>query len=384
MERWNKRLAIWGIVITAIVVVTFHLFGLGWREEILVTTATPPKDRMVPEREAMFYERLEGNLVRCRLCFRTCVIPDGGRGFCRNRENRGGTLYNVVYSRPSAFMIDPVEKEPQFHFLPGSQILCLGTAGCNFRCKFCHNWHLSQRSIEEIGYYRLLTPEEVVEFAKLWEIPTISFTYNEPTSQYEYMYDIARLARREGLRVIFHTNGAMNPEPLEALLPYIDAVTVDLKGFTEEYYQKLSEARLEPVLRNLCLIREKGVWLEIVNLVVPTLNDDLSTIKAMCQWIRDNLGEDTPVHFIRFFPAYRLTNLPPTPIETLEKAHRVAQEVGLRYVYVGNVPGHPHNSTYCPQCHEEIIGRHHFTVYEVHLEEGKCRFCGFPIPGIWK
>ena len=335
-------------------------------------------------REAMFYRKLGDKRVWCQMCFRKCIIPEGERGFCRNRENRKGTLYNLVHGKPSAIHIDPIEKEPQFHMLPGTEILCFGTAGCNFRCRFCQNWHLSQRSLEEIGYYYDAPPEKAVETAIERGIPTISFTYNEPTSFYEYMYDIARLAKAKGLRVLFHSNGSMNPEPLRELLKYTDAVTIDLKGFTDEFYQGASSAELEPVLRTLKIIKEEGVWLEIVNLVIPTLNDDPEDIRAMCEWIKENLGPDVPLHFTRFFPAYRLTNLPPTPIETLEMAREIAVDVGLRYVYIGNAPGHKYNSTFCPKCGKVLIHRIHFMVLENNIEEGRCRFCGYEIPGIWE
>jgi len=336
-----------------------------------------------PLREAMFYQRLPRNRVQCQVCFRGCILGEGERSFCRNKENMNGRLYNLVYSRPSAVHIDPIEKEPCLHMLPGTNILCFGTAGCNFRCKFCHNWHLSQRSIEEMEYTYDISPEDAVKIAVDKKIPTISFTYNEPTSFYEYVYDIAGLAKKSGLRILFHSNGGMNPGPLKELLKYTDAVTIDLKGFTREFYRSVSSAELEPVLRTLRIIKEQGRWLEIVNLLVPTLNDDPEDIRKMCLWIKENLGEDTPLHFSRFFPNYRLTTLPPTPIEKLEGAHKIAREIGLEYVTIGNVPGHKYNSTFCPNCHKRIVHRVHFGVLSNHIIEGKCRFCGHKIPGIW-
>lgn len=337
----------------------------------------------VPLREAMFYQKLDNNQVRCQLCFRKCFIGEGKRSFCRNKENRGGRLYNIVYGKPSAVHIDPIEKEPQLHMLPGSDILCLGTAGCNFRCQFCHNWHLSQRSLEEMDYYNL-PPEEVVKEALQRKIPTISFTYNDPISFYEYMYDIAKLAKEKGLRILWHSNGSLNREPLRAVLKYTDAVTIDLKGFTDKFYREVSSAQLEPVLKTLRIIKEEGTWLEMVNLVIPTLNDDLTDIRKMCLWIKENLGEDVPLHFSRFSPAYKLTQLPTTPIETLEKARETAVEVGLCYVTIGNVPGHKYNSTSCPKCEKRLIHRVHFTVLKNNVEKGKCKFCGQEIPGIWQ
>jgi len=335
-------------------------------------------------REAMFYRKLGDKRVWCQLCFRKCTIAEGERGFCRNRENRKGTLYNLVHGKPAAVHIDPIEKEPQFHMLPGTEILCFGTASCNFRCRFCQNWHLSQRSMEEIGYHYDMPPEKAVETAIERGIPTVSFTYNEPTAFYEYVYDVARLAKAKGLRVLFHSNGSMNSEPLRELLKYTDAVTIDLKGFSDEFYQGASSAELEPVLRTLKIIKGEGVWLEIVNLVIPTLNDDAGMIREMCEWIKENLGPNVPLHFTRFFPAYRLTNLPPTPIETLEMAREIAVDVGLKYVYIGNAPGHKYNSTFCPKCGKALIHRIHFMVLENNIKGGRCGFCGYEIPGIWE
>lgn len=333
--------------------------------------------------EAMFYEKLENNLVQCKICFRGCVLKHGTRSFCRNRENRGGRLYNLVYGKPSAVHIDPIEKEPQLHNLPGTDILCFGTAGCNFRCKFCHNWHLSQRSFEEMEYFYNLTPKDAIKLALAKKIPTLSFTYNEPASFYEYVYDIAVLAKQKDLRILWHSNGSMNPEPLRGLLKYTDAVTIDLKGFTQDFYRNASSAKLEPVLRTLKIIKDEGKWLEVVNLVIPTLNDNLEYIRKMCFWIKENLGKDVPLHFSRFFPSYRLTNLPPTPIKTLEAAYKVAKEQGLEFVTIGNIPGHKYNSTFCPRCSKVIIQRKHFRVLENNIKDGKCKFCGNPIPGIW-
>lgn len=337
----------------------------------------------VPLQEAMFYKKLDDLTVQCQVCFRGCVLKDGMRSFCRNKENRKGKLYSLVYARPSAVHIDPIEKEPALHMLPGSSILCFGTAGCNFRCKFCHNWHLSQRPIEEMEYTYDLKPEDAVRIALDKKIPTLSFTYNEPTSFYEYVYDTSRLAKQKGLRILWHSNGSLNPEPLKELLKYTDAVTIDLKGFTERFYQEASSAQLQPVLRTLKIIREEGKWLEIVNLVIPSLNDNPKDIEKMCSWIRDNLGEDTPLHFSRFSPNYRLTNLPATPVATLEEAYQQAKSAGLNYVTLGNLPGHKYNSTFCPGCGKKIIFRRHFSVLSNDVVDGRCRFCSHPIPGIW-
>lgn len=333
--------------------------------------------------EARFYKKLPDGNINCLLCFRQCVIPQGQRGFCRNRENRKGRLYSMVYGRPAAVQIDPIEKEPMFHNLPGADILCTGTAGCNFRCRFCHNWHLSQRSPEELEDRTFeIRPEDVVRLAKQKKAG-LSFTYNEPTVFYEFMYDIAKEGKEKGLNTIFHTNGGIQADPLKALLKHMRGVTVDLKGFTAEHYRDVSFAEMIPVLNTLKIIKQERKWLEIVNLIIPTLNDDLKKIREMCIWIKKNLGADVPLHFIRFFPAYKMTHLPPTPVKTLDQAREIAVKEGIEYVYVGNVPGHKYNSTFCPKCNKKIINRSHFSVINVDIKGGKCKYCGYPIPGLW-
>jgi pyruvate formate lyase activating enzyme len=333
-------------------------------------------------REAMFYVKLPERAVQCRLCFRNCVIPEGLRGLCRVRENRDGILYTLVYGLPSAVHIDPIEKEPQYHHLPGTDILCIGTVGCNFICLHCHNWPLSQASPGDRPVFDF-PPEEVIRFALAEGVPTISFTYNDPIVCFEYLYDVAKLAQENGLRIIWHTNGAINHEPLMAILPYTDAITVDLKGFTDEAYAN-SAALLQPVLNTLKTIREQGVWLEIVNLMIPTINDNPDDIRRMSRWIVDNLGQDVPLHFSRFFPNFKLTDIAPTPIETLERAREIALEEGIRFSTIGNVPGHEYNSTFCPECDLRLIHRIHFEVMYNKIEDGKCPGCGEQIPGLWQ
>jgi pyruvate formate lyase activating enzyme len=316
------------------------------------------------------------------MCFRGCIVPEDGRGFCRNKVNLDGRYYTLVYGRPSALQIDPIEKEPHFHMLPGGHIFCTGTASCNNRCKFCQNWHLSQRSFEEIDHFPT-SPEETIILALRYGCDAVSFTYNEPTVFYEHMYDVVKIAKEVGLGTLFHTNGGIQEKPLSALLEYMDAVTVDLKAFTKEFYREVSSSQLEPVLRTLEQIHQSNAHLEIVNLIVPTLNDNMDDIRRMCRWIGDKLSDEVPLHFTRFFPAYKLTSLPPTPIETLESAAHIADEEGLRYVYIGNYPGHERNNTFCPACGTRIIQRVHFSVFSLEVVEGKCSFCGHPIPGIW-
>jgi len=339
-------------------------------------------EQPVPEglHEARYYTRLDEGRVQCGMCFRRCVVPEGGRGFCRNKVNFGGGYYTLVYGRPSALQIDPIEKEPSFHFWPGATIFCTGTASCNNRCKFCQNWHLSQRSFEEIDH-EVISPENTVAMA--WGCHAVSFTYNEPTVFYEHMFDVAKAAKQAGMGTLFHSNGGMNEEPLAALLEHMDAVTIDLKAFTPQFYREVSSSELEPVLRTLGQIHQSGVHLEIVNLMVTTLNDDMDDVRRMCQWIRDTLSDEVPLHFTRFFPAYKLTSLPPTPVETLESAAQIADEEGLQYVYVGNVPGHERNSTFCPNCGAKVIQRKHFSVLSLNVVKGRCVHCDHSIPGVW-
>ncbi|MHC2995008.1 MAG: AmmeMemoRadiSam system radical SAM enzyme [Candidatus Atribacteria bacterium] len=331
----------------------------------------------------MLYQKLNDNYIQCQLCFRKCIISEGGRGFCRVRENRGGKLYSLVYGKPIGLQIDPIELEPMYHMIPGHRNLCVFTASCNFRCKHCHNWHISQRGPEELSAINY-PPREVVEEAIRLKCKSISHSINEPTIFYEYMYDIVKIAKEKGLLTLFHTNGTLSPQALRALLKYMDGVTVDLKAFDEKFYRETSSAELKPVLKTLKIIKEEGVHLEIVNLIIPTLNDDPGDIRRMCIWIRETLGEEVPLHFTRFSPAYRLNHLPATPIKTLEEAVKIAQGVGLKYVYIGNVPGHKYNSTFCPKCGKKLIHRVHFAVLSNDIKDERCGYCGYDIAGIWR
>jgi len=359
------------------------------RAELEIQSAAPsPTLRRIPSptprplHEAMFYRTLDDGRVQCQICFRTCIVPDGKLGFCKNKKNVGGRYYSLIYGRPLALHPDPIEKEPVFHMLPGSQIFCTGTASCNQRCQFCQNWEMSQRTLWEVQNLDAM-PEEVVAMALEAGCQAVSFTYNEPTVFYEQMYDTARLAKQAGLRALFHTNGTMNPKPLLALLEHMDAIVVDLKAFTPEFYERVCSSELAPVLRTLRTIAEASVHLEIVHLIIPTKNDDLEQTRRMCDWIVQTVGERVPLHLNRFFPAYKLKRLPPTPIETLEAAAAAADEAGLQYVYIGNLPGHVRNSTFCPTCGRVLIDRVHFVVLENHLRQGRCPDCGERIPGIW-
>jgi len=320
--------------------------------------------------------------VLCQLCAQRCVIKDGGRGLCRARENVGGELRSLVYGRPLAIHLDPIEKKPFFHFLPGRTAFSLGTSGCPLRCKFCQNWQLSQSSPGDYDVaYR--APDDLAGESVRRRSPVVAFTYNEPTVFIEYALDIAAAAKKRGLRSVMVSCGFMNERPLADLLGALDAVKIDLKGFSDEFYRTVSGAALAPVLRTIKQVRASGVHLELVNLVVPTLNDGDRPMRSLVDWVAGELGPDVPLHFTRFHPDYQLLNLPPTPIATLDRARGLALDRGLRYVYVGNVPGHAGNHTYCPGCKAVVIRRQDFFVVESNMKDGRCGACGRAIAGVW-
>lgn len=295
--------------------------------------------------------------------------------------NKGGVLYSLVYGKPCAVAVDPIEKKPFFHFLPATTAFSIATAGCVLGCKFCQNWQISQAKPEETDNYNL-PPDEVVRQAMFYNCRTIAYTYTEPTVFYEYMYDTAQIAKKFNIKNTMHTCGYINEKPLRKLSKYMDAAAVDLKAFTEDFYSRICGGRLKPVLNSLVVLKDEGVWLEITNLVIPTLNDDMKKIKEMCQWIIKNLGPDVPLHFSRFFPHYKLKELPPTPLETLRDARNAAMGTGLKYVYIGNIRSEAEN-TCCPECKKLLIERIGYFVKQNNISKGKCRFCGTNIAGIW-
>jgi pyruvate formate lyase activating enzyme len=341
-----------------------------------------PKGPDSPPAEARYYRRLPNLEVECQLCPRRCRVADLERGFCGVRENRGGTYYTLVHSRPAALNIDPIEKKPFFHFLPSTLTFSLATAGCNIHCKFCQNWELSQVRPEQISSF-YLPPAAAATEAQRQSCASIAYTYSEPVVFFEYMVDTARAARKKGLRNVVVTNAFIDPEPLRELCRQVDAIKVDLKAFTDKFYREVCNGELKPVLQSLQLLQKHGIWYEIVYLVVPTLNDQEEPIRKMCLWIKRELAPDVPLHFTRFQPMYLLKNLPPTPIESLERARQIALAEGLRFVYLGNVPGHEGENTYCPRCRKTLIRRLGYTVRENNVRKGTCRFCGERIPGVW-
>jgi len=329
--------------------------------------------------EAQFYEKLKKNYVKCLLCPNYCVIKPGDVGICRARQNIDGKLYTIVYNKPVAIHVDPVEKKPLYHFYPGSQILSLATAGCNLRCNFCQNWTISQIDPRKADSYEL-SAEEIVLMAKEYNCKGIAFTYTEPTIFFEYMLDIAKLAKAENIKTIWVTCGYINPQPLKKLAPYIDAANIDLKGFSEEFYRTYTTGTLEPVLETIKTAKQENIFIEITNLVIPQANDDPIILKEMLNWLKENLGTDIPLHFSRFFPNYKLTNRPPTPLKTLNDFYQTAIDQGFNYVYIGNAPDLAED-TFCPNCGKKIIDRSGYFIKKIEITDGKCNYCGAKIPG---
>ena len=321
-------------------------------------------------------------LVRCQLCARNCTLAEGERGMCRARIHVNGELRSLVYGRPMAIHVDPIEKKPFFHFLPGAAAYSLATSGCPLRCKFCQNWGISQASPEDYAQTPL-PPASLARAAVEQKAPVIAFTYNEPTVFTEYLTDIARAGKPLGRRSVLISCGYMNEAPLAEMCEVLDAIKVDLKGFSEGFYRDVCGAELKPVLRSIRQVAKSRVHLEIVNLVVPTLNDSPGMLTELAKWIVGEAGPDVPVHFTRFHPDYQLPNLPDTPVTTLERAREIGMQQGLRFAYVGNVPGHPGNNTYCPKCGRAVIERDGLFVTGMHLKNGHCEYCGRAIPGVW-
>lgn len=321
-------------------------------------------------------------ILQCQLCAQNCVLKENERGWCRARMNVGGRLKTLVYGRPVSVHVDPIEKKPLYHFLPGAAAFSLATAGCPLSCRFCQNWEISQARPEDFPG-AIISPDKVAEAARQKQAPVVAYTYNEPTVFIEYLTDIARAARSRGLKNVMISCGYMNPEPLGELLTVLDAVKIDLKGFSSDFYRRVCGARLEPVLGSIRRVAKSGVHLEIVNLVVPTLNDSKQMLADLAAWVAGEAGPDVPVHFTRFHPDYQMRNLPPTPVATLERAYDLARAAGLHYPYVGNVPGHPGNHTHCPACGKTVIARTGFFVTENHVLQGRCGFCRTPIAGVW-
>ncbi|MBZ5638140.1 MAG: AmmeMemoRadiSam system radical SAM enzyme [Acidobacteriia bacterium] len=336
----------------------------------------------LPARPARWFKKLDGLRVECGLCPRKCRVADMERGACGVRENRGGEYFTLVHSRPCSLHLDPVEKKPFYHVLPGTSAVSLATVGCNFECKFCQNWEIAQARPEQVPAIDA-PPERLVALAKANGTPTIACTYTEPVVWSEYVYDIAAAGRKAGIRTLMISNGSIQPEPMGDLLDVLAAVKVDLKAYTDRFYRVTCKGELKPVLDTLRLLKKKGMWTEIVVLIVPTLNDGEQEHRELARFVAGDLGPDVPVHFTRFHPGYRLMNLPSTPVPVLERAREIAMTEGLHFAYVGNVPGHPGNHTYCPGCKTALIERTGLAVTRNRLVRGRCPDCGREVPGIW-
>ncbi len=322
-------------------------------------------------------------IVQCDLCPKRCTLKPGERGDCRVRANLNGKLITLVYGKAAAYHVDPIEKKPLFHFYPATRIFSIATAGCNMHCLNCQNWVLSQSNPEDLQAIDLF-PETIAKTVYEHGIPSIAYTYNEPVVYYEYAYDTSRIAKEDyNLKNVLVTAAFINREPLRALLKYTDAATVDIKAMSDSFYRKICDGQLEPVLEAVKTMWESGIHLELSNLVIPTLNDSDEMIKKLTEWIANEISTDVPLHFLRFHPQYKMKHLYPTPIKTLEKARAIALKSGMKYVYIGNVPGHPAENTYCPKCGKLLIRRAGYYVLENNIKDGKCPYCGYPIYGRW-
>ena len=329
-----------------------------------------------------FHYTSSGRQVQCQVCPNRCTLSPGDRSICRSKVNIEGKLFSLAYGNPCSVNVDPIEKKPLNHFYPGTSILSIATTGCNFRCLNCQNWEISQKKPEEVRHIELF-PADVVKTAKGEKTPSIAFTYSEAITYYEYTHDTAKIAREEGLKNVLVSNGYINRGPLLQLAEYIDGANINLKSFDNNLYASLNGGTLQPVLETFKTLHQEEVWFEMTTLVVPTYVDDFEMIKRMCAWILEELGPDYPLHFLRFFPQYKLTQLPPTPIKTLEQFRDLALKEGIHYVYLGNVPGHEGCHTYCHQCGEILIERNGYNLKQFNMDNGHCKFCNTSIPGRW-
>lgn len=338
-------------------------------------------EQMSSPKLAMYQEETPRGIM-CRICPNECVLKEGEVSKCNNRHVHNSKLYTMAFGDPCSVNIDPIEKKPLYHFFPGSRAYSIATAGCNLVCLNCQNWSISQTSPDKTRNYDL-PPEMVVSQAAENNCRSIAYTYSEPTTFYEYSYETAVLARKAGIKNVVKSNGYINQEPLKKLCSVIDAANIDLKSFNESTYLRLSGGKLQPVLDSLKTYREMGVWLEITNLIVPTWTDSMEDIGRMCKWLGDNGFKDTPLHFSRFYPTYKLEQLPPTPVEVLRSAARIAAGEGMKYVYIGNIPGNEMADTKCPSCGTTVIARQGYRIVSNSIKGGKCKNCGKDVSGIW-
>ncbi len=340
---------------------------------------------MSETREAMLYEKLDGQKVRCNLCGHRCVIKAGKYGVCRVRQNVEGVLKSLSYDAVVALNVDPIEKKPLFHFLPGTQSVSVAAAGCNFQCEFCQNWQISQSPrTGKLIEGRAVSPKQIVTAARNYDCASISYTYTEPTVFFELAYDTSKIAHESGIKNCFVSNGYLTPLAVKTIAPYLDAINVDLKAFRDETYRRVMKARLQPVLDCLRALVEAGIWVEVTTLVVPRMNDSSEELRDIAEFIARELGPHVPWHVSRFHPDYKVDDVGPTPLEKLQEACSIGKEAGLKYIYCGNVSGQVDESTYCSNCGNVVIERTGFAVRKINLDDGRCGHCGEAIEGVWK
>jgi len=337
---------------------------------------------------ASLYKKLPINKVECTACSWYCKIAEGKSGICGVRKNIKGDLYLLVYGKPVAVNIDPIEKKPLFHFLPGTEIFSVGTVGCNFACDFCQNWDISQIDKCRDAKYCVstdsdLSPQDIINYCLKNNIPSIAFTYNEPAIFFEYAYDTIKFAKKHGIKTVYVSNGFESKEQIEMLKDNLDAINIDLKAFTEEFYQKVCHAKLAPVLENIKRFYEAGIWTEITTLLIPGENDSEKEITQIAKFLK-NISPDLPWHLSAFHPDYKMLNKNTTPLSSLQKAYEIGKKIGLNYIYLGNVPASTLESTYCPNCQSLLIERIGYNIKVDNLKNGQCKKCQFKIPGVWK
>jgi pyruvate formate lyase activating enzyme len=335
------------------------------------------------KKEASFWKKIQGTKVQCSLCSHNCKISEDKVGICGVRKNEQGKLFTLIYGSASSLAADPIEKKPFYHFHPGTYAFSMGTVGCNFKCSHCQNYSISTADSDS-PYLKEITPDDVVNLAKEYNCQGVSYTYNEPTIWHEFCYDSAKLVKKVGLYTCYVTNGYITEEPLKELSSCLDAMNIDVKAFTEDFYRKICKARLEPVLKTCELAKDLGIHIELTYLVIPTYNDSLNEIKAFCKWVVEKLDKNTPVHFSRFHPDHNMINIPMTPMETLKRIYHTAKEVGILYPYLGNVIHGDYENTSCPKCGNICIKRVGYSKNLEGLKNGKCAKCGYVLPIISK
>lgn len=356
--------------------------GVFCLPQLIISSADTKDEKDIYRKVAMFQEETARGIM-CRICPNECVLKEGEISKCNNRKVYKSQLYTMAYGNPCSVAIDPVEKKPLYHFLPGSRAFSIATAGCNLVCLNCQNWTISQTSPDKTTNVELM-PDQVVDECEKSNCRSIAYTYSEPNTFYEYAFDTAKIARKHGVKNIFKSNGYINAEPLKKICEVLDAANIDLKAITESTYLKLSGGKLQPVLDSLKVYREMGVWLEITNLIIPTWTDKTDGIRQMCKWLADNGFTSVPLHFSRFYPMYKLEQLPPTPVDLLNKAAQIASEEGMKYVYTGNVPGSEIADTKCPSCNSIVVKRQGFRVVSNTIKKGNCPSCGKKVDGVWE